>query len=414
MHCIVSVLALAALQVGAQTTEPTFQANNVGGGGRVSKESPHFRIFGASSTQADAAVRELEVAYTCFIGDLGWRSTGLSFNDASNRGPYSKMNIYGVSSLGAAAGQMFSDPRTGYSYLKVVTRYIADPAVTVHEFGHALAYHEKNWVDQQRTGAWWEPMANWVADTFMTSPLCAKARAQYNQPEGRTQIDLNKVIGSSHQTIVDASTGSGNYYQSWPLLTYVTNNPDKYPNLGPTTVREMMRQYKQKSNETPLHALERVAQSTPIQTIIGRYWARMAYVDIGHTQAQQLFQQLKTRINYSNLDSTGSGTYRVKRNRRPLYMGASIIPLKGTGAVTAKVTANAPFTATLAIRSQNGSVRYVDLANGAGEATRASGEEATLVIANTPSSLALYDAFSITGVVAQGLDYQVQLTGATP
>jgi hypothetical protein len=44
----------------------------------------------------------------------------------------------------------------------------------------------------------------------------------------------------------------------------------------------------------------------------------------------------------------------------------------------------------------------------------AEGEEASLVVVNTPAMLIQYDPFSISGDVARGLDYTVQLTGATP
>jgi hypothetical protein len=67
----------------------------------------------------------------------------------------------------------------------------------------------------------------------------------------------------------------------------------------------------------------------------------------------------------------------------------------------------------LAIRSSSGSVRYVDLENGSGSAMLASGEEASLVVVNTPDALIQYDPFQISGDVARGLDYTVQLTGAT-
>jgi hypothetical protein len=43
------------------------------------------------------------------------------------------------------------------------------------------------------------------------------------------------------------------------------------------------------NNETPLHALERLAAPVTVQTILGRYWARMAYLDIEHPIAQQEF-----------------------------------------------------------------------------------------------------------------------------
>ena len=47
--------------------------------------------------------------------------------------------------------------------------------------------------------------------------------------------------------------------------------------------------------------------------------------------------------------------------------------------------------------------------------TLESGEEATLVVANTPAALLQYDGFKLAGNPANmSLDYQVTLTGATP
>jgi len=383
---------------------------NVGGGGSQCEESPHFRVCGASGAEAMKALDLLEGTYSCFVETLCWRSSGLSFNDDSDAGPYHKVNIYSVGSLGSAAGQMFSDAPTGMSYLRVISRSLADPRVIVHEFGHALTYHEGGWVEQTRTGAWWEPVANFVADTFMTSPFCAAARQKHNIEEGGTIIELRKVLGDSHQVLVDGSQGSGNYYQSWPFLAYLTYNPDGYAGLGKTALRDMFREHNGR-NETPFHVLERVAMPTSVQTIVGRYWARMAYVDIGHKQAQDAFN--KAPVTSANLDAAGGEMYSVKSARAPRYMGANIIPLSGSGAISVKVTSSGMFTATLAIRAQAGTVRYVDLPSGAGEATLESGEEASLVVANTPALLD-YDPFSISGEAARGLDYQVQLTGATP
>jgi hypothetical protein len=139
----------------------------------------------------------------------------------------------------------------------------------------------------------------------------------------------------------------------------------------------------------------------------------MAYVDIGHKQAQAAFMSGRSRLNFANLDSTGAGAYKVKANRQPRYFGANIIPLTAMGEVTAKVTSSAPFTATLAIRASGGAVRYVELENGTATTTVAAGEEASLVVVNTPAALVMYDPFAISGEVARGLDYQVQLTGAT-
>lgn len=403
----------------ARAPPAQFTANaNVGPGGGTFTDSAHFRVYGQTGSTAQSALNQLEAAYKCFVDDLGWRSSGLSYNDNTDAdGPWYKVNVYSVGTLPGAAGVMHGDAATGLSWLEVQNSYITNPGVIVHEFGHGLTYHAKNWVDQGRTGAWWETVANWVADTYKTSPLCAAARSQYSQPEGSTEINLSKIIGNSFQVLVDGTAGSGNYYEAWPFFTYLHTNLDNFSGLGSAALKNMWAQYALRSNDTPLHNLARITGSTTVQRIVGRYWARMAYVDIGHAQGQQRFLSTRGSINFANFDSTGSGTYRVKSARQPRYMGANITPLKFSGSVTvtARVTAtNGAFTATLVARNtSSGATRYVDLASGSGSIAVTSGEEASLVVANTPAALIQYDPFAIPSNVNAGLDYSVTLTNAT-
>ncbi len=407
-----------ALATPAVTPPADFLANpKVGPGGTKYKDYPHFRIYNAQNDSiADGASKPLEAAYQCYVNDLGWRSSGLSFRQETDDGPFYKVNVYRVEDLPGAAANTATDQTAGLSFLNVVTKYMTEPSITVHEFGHALTYAAHWWIDQGRTGAWWETIAQFVADTYITSPVCAAARKAYVQPEGTTLVDLKKVIGDSFQVIVDGTKNSGNYYQAWPFFTYMFNNPDNYTGLGHGIFPAVWTRYKRNSNETPLHVLERlVVPDTRIQTVVAQYWARMAYVDIDHRQAAQLFASSRRSLNYANLDALTGGKYRVKPARQPRYMGANIIPLKatGTGTVGVNVTATAAFTATLAVRAASGTVRYVVLDKGVGEAAVGTGEEATLVVANTPDALILFDPFSLTAEANKGLDYQVQLTGAS-
>ncbi|KAI1088993.1 hypothetical protein F5B19DRAFT_485550 [Rostrohypoxylon terebratum] len=387
----------------------------VGPGGNKYKDSPHFRVYNAANDNvANTLLQTLESAYDCFVVGQGWRSTGLSFNQDTDDGPWYKMNVYDVADLGAnTAANTGTDSATGLSFLNVVTQWMNTPSITVHEFGHALTYAERYWIDQGRTGAWWETIANFVADTFITSSICEGSRSRYSQPSGDTLMNLQKVISDSYQVIVDGSRGTGNYYEAWPFLTYITNNPDNYTGLGMANFPNVWRKYKRNSNETPLHILDQLSAPAKIQAIVGRYWARMAYVDIGHEKARALFERQKKDFNYANLDSLGGGKYRVKAARQPRYMGANIIPLKATGAsIGVSITSTAPYTAFLAIKASSGAVRYVEVADDKAEVSLDNGEEASLVVANTPDSLYLYDPFSLTSDVSRGLDYQVQLTGA--
>ncbi|EPS40512.1 hypothetical protein H072_5641 [Dactylellina haptotyla CBS 200.50] len=406
---------------GGSGSEPaTFTANpSIGPGGSSYRDSAHFRVYGATSTSAaDSALNMLEGAYSCFIGTLGWRSPGLSYNDNTDSdGPWTKVNIYSVGTLPGAAGVMHADYATGEPWLEVVHQYLTIPGVTVHEFGHSMHYAQKTWVDQARTGAWWETVANYVADTYKTSPLCANARSKYGQSATATEINLNKVIGDSFQVIVDGTVDTGNYYEAWPFLAYLTYNPDGYSGLGTNALLNLFQQYSKNSNETPLHTLARVS-SAGASAIVGKYWARMAYVDIGHPTAGQVFLSQRSQYNYANLDSQGNNVYKPKSARRPQYMGANIVPLKKSGAVTVTVSvsgATLSYTATLSIRNtSSGATRYVALSGGSASASVASNEEVMFVIANTPSSPILYDAFSLSSEVKNGLDYSVTISGATP
>lgn len=223
------------------------------------------------------------------------------------------------------------------------------------------------------------------------------------------------------------SPKTGNHYDARTFLYYLTTNPDKRPNLGPNTVSDMMIEYRKGSNETPLDALEHVAAPTKIQQVIANYWAGMAYVDIGHSRAEQAFE--KTRpcvppvesteknpcIDYANLDSLGIGAYKVIRVRQPKYYGANIIPLNGTGPVSIKVTVSDPFSATLAVKLKTGGVSYTTLVGGIGQVMLRTGDSASLIIVNTPDSLTLYDGFKLdeSPAVLKGLDYKLIISRTT-
>jgi hypothetical protein len=334
------------------------------------------------------------------------------------------MNLYSTTTLNAG-GAMGADARYRLSFIEFRDNALNRPETAVHEFGHSLTYTDYTWVDQGRTGAWWETVANWVADTYNTDALCESVRTRKGLTAARdTIIDLEANIALSHLQIVSTR----NYYQAWPFLTYLTKNPDQYPGIGRMAVLDLMSNHL-RNNETPLHVLARLTSPISAQRVVGRYWARMAYLDIAHPKAQARY--MSTRNNsgfrtraYANLSSLGNNRYRVKADRAPLYAGANITPLNVSGGnLSVRVInlgnglSDSNFTATLSIRNTNtGVVRYVDVVGGTANATVASNEEVSLVVANTPNNLYLYNAFESTATSpdAIGLQYEVELTGATP
>lgn len=423
---VITSSAAASLTVRADAAAPAeYTANpNIGGGGSDFQESAHFRVLGAStSTKANNTLQHLEAAHDCFVETLGWRTPGLSFNDGGigkEVGPWYKLNVYSkqASDMPGAAGVQGTDMEAGLAYLDVVDEYLDVPDVVVHEYGHSMHLSEKNWINQGNTGAWWEPIANFIADTYISTPTCNAARAKHglSATEGDSVIALQKVIGDSYQVLVDGTSGTANYYESWPFIAYLTNNPDSYAGLGNDTLLRMIREYKLESNETPLHTLERLLSeatgNVTVQQVVGRYWAHMAYVDIGHAKAHEAFTAQRRGLTYDNLDGS-NGEYTVKSARAPRYMGANIIPLTTSGssvdvAITSEDTG---YTATLVVSNTEG-VKYTDVVSGKGSVQVADGDEVSLVVAKTPE-LAMYDAFKISDELNKGLQYSVKITGAT-
>lgn len=387
-----------------------------GGGGSNPANSGHFAIFGASGVEN--TLNFMEAAHQCFVEDWCWRSTGLS--RFSDEGPFSKMNIY-VKVI-SAGGVMQYDHGEGLAFLEVNPNSINSQHVVVHEFGHALTLTADGWVDQGNTGLWWESIAQFVAESFANSPYCADARADYGIAEGGTIINLDAVIENSHLTMCNNS----NQYEAWPFFTYITNNPDNYPGLGKMVVPELFRTHLG-NNETPLHVLERLTAPVSVQTILGRYWARMAYLDIESPAAQERFFQQRDSLDFDILDSLGGAAYQVKTARGPRYAGANIIPLQVTGDGNISITVtnlgngieDSNFTATLSVLQEDGTTRYVDLPGGTGQATILPDEEVSLVVANTPDTLYMYNpsdfgAAETSHPANTGLDYSVELTGAAP
>ncbi|KAF9693844.1 hypothetical protein EKO04_008387 [Ascochyta lentis] len=422
---LASAAPAASLTDRADAAAPAeYTANpSIGGGGSDSADSAHFRVLSAStSTKANKTLQHFEAAHSCFVETLGWRTPGLSINTGGigkEVGPWHKLNVYSknASDMPNAAGVLKTDMAAGLGYLDVVDEYLDAPDVVVHEYGHSMHYSEKNWVNQGNTGAWWEPIANFIADTYISTPTCnaARAAAGLSGKEDASIIVLSKVIGDSYQVLIDGTPGSGNYYQSWPFISYLTNNPDSYAGLGNDTLLRMIRQYKLESNETPLHTLERILSeatgNVTVQHVVGRYWAHMAYVDIGHAKAHEAFTAQRSTLTYGNLDGS-DGAYTVKSARAPRYMGANIIPLTVTGAsVDVAITSeDAGYTATLVVSSASG-VKYTDVVDGKGSVQVADGDEVSLVVAKTPE-LVLYDAFKISDELNKGLQYSVKITGA--
>ncbi|OHE99677.1 hypothetical protein CORC01_05035 [Colletotrichum orchidophilum] len=150
------------------------------------------------------------------------------------------------------------------------------------------------------------------------------------------------------------------------INVYSISNVDSAAGLGKDMVHQMTVRHEKNSNETPLHTRSHV----------------------GHHQAQETFKCAKDSITFGNVDKSGHD-YKVKSARAHRYMGYNIMP---------------PTTLS----------GKVDLTNNAGSAEVTSGEEASLVVANTSKNLIFYNGFQLAISDAnKGCDYAFNLTEAT-
>jgi hypothetical protein len=245
----------------------------------------------------------------------------------------------------------------------------------------------------------------------MTSPFCEAARKKYGFNDFPSILRWEPVINNAHLVLVDGTPGKGNYYQSWPFLAYLTYNPDKIRGLGKFAVRDMIRAFKRPSNETPLHSLAKVVAPTSVNEVVAKYWARAAVGEVGHPKSRTRFESARKGLNYASLDKDGD-EYNIKDARAPKYMGAGVHPINGTGNISIQVTSDGPFTAMLSVRTKSGEVKLVDLPKGVGQTTVGAGDEAALVVVNTPEALVIYNGFEIAkSAAAKTLSYSIKISG---
>lgn len=402
-------------------------------------DSARFRVYSNNSIDQNVLSYEntedillgleyLESAYTYFVDDVGFRSPSLSVY--SNDGPYYKMNVYSTKIEGdGAAGKFFSDAGAGLGFIQTQrggkfvydSRGIKNLQLLVHEFGHALTYSEYNWASQSSTNGWMETVAEWVTDAYLTSP----AYQQLMEKLGLGREEINRIPSNilelSYLTIVHKE----NEYMAWPFLTYLTHNPDGIARLGKSIVPDLHRQHRH-NNETPLHVLQRIIAPVTVQYVLGRYWARMAYLDINHSSfsfppRRHASTNFIDRA-YANWQALGGNRYQVIPYKKPMYGGANINPLtvlNGTVEVQVVAADNTAtgFIATLSVYdAATEQTRYIPLIEGYATATLTTTEEASLVVVNNPTKLLYYDAdySTLQSPEQVGLDYTVTLLGAEP
>ena len=389
-------------------------------------ESEHFVIFyGNNDTTGqvnDAFLQrnleDYEKLWHCYGEYLGMENMNVDTYGRSDQ-KY-KTNVY-LTYTGLDQypdGWAFMSAEDGYGIEIISPNAMLDDLTTAHEFGHVVTMHQKAWVDQDITGAWWEPLANWFREMYLGSPYYT----------GTTQTcGFEPYLRNLSLTLPHGR----NYYEVWPFLVYLSYNPDQLPGLGMDTVKRMISEAQ--PNEYPFDTLSRLF-GTDAQTIFGHYAKRMATFDFG---AQEAYQSEFNRILaqspfywnlfYTVLEDNGTGWMQSPEEDSPMQSGLNIVPLQITGDTIhvdfrgLSDDPNAGWKACIVTVDANGNETYSDLF-GSGESMSLSADGAVsayLTVSAMPKDPYAVNAFHKdnvssykNGTERRRYPYEVKISGA--
>lgn len=301
-----------------------------------------------------------------------------------------------------------------------------------HEFGHVLTMHLKSWVDNGITGSWWEPVANWYKEQYLYSP--------YYRFNGRTYGPDTDFFEPLYKTLNLLLVHGRNYYESWPFLQYLTENPEEYPYYGRDFIKRVMSEAHM--GEHPLHTVDRLSPGVSLKDTLGHYAKRMASLDFGQKDVyKKRFEKMisidhNKQIVFTQLVrvSDKDDWWKVPIERAPQQTGMNIIPLIPEGSGNGReITVDfkglvdeergSDWRACIVVMDSKGNARYSGLWNDGENSVILSSDENTvyLVVIATPDEIVPVSAFDSEKVSPFQWDpsknrfpYEVQITGAVP
>lgn len=344
-------------------------------------QTEHFQIFydtdGANShlvTEEFLAKCEevLENCWDLFIVKMGMEPTSTSVLPGGDHTTQYKTNVV---LMGTGVDHYYLDANgwgaygavdtAGYPYFMCCIAAMSSPTTVAHEFGHAVHYAQGDnaWENNIYLGPWFEAVANWFAEQYMY---------EYDTSVAYDTELSHLYLRATHLTKMN---GRG-YYEAWPILQYLTEDPDNTGVYGKTFVQKLLSYDSGSTNTLFWEVLEACNGELTTADTIGLYASHMATLDFENKENynNKINSLINARVfywqqRYTMLESLGdvSDTYAVPIERAPEAMGYNIIPLEFTpGEVS--VTLNpltdvegASWRARLVVESQAGETGYSDL-----------------------------------------------------
>ena len=347
-----------------------------------SYQTEHFQFLwgnGGTSTQVTREFLEgnakiLEDCWDIYMNELKMTPPSRSVSSSADTTDY-KLNvvILGTGIPHYEDGWAYAGlDDAGYPYLMCCTGamiYSPETWVTPHEFGHAVHYMQGNnsWAGNVYLGPWYEAIANWFREQYLISDKYT-AKQFYS-------TDLSYLyLRASNLTACNGRA----YYEAWPILQYLTENPDGLPGYGADFVHKMLANGS--STDTLYTLIERLNPDVTLADTLGYYASHMANFDLKNREnyidkinsfynTKEFYEQQY----YTMLEYIGNNTYIVPDERSPQAGGFNIVPLEARfkdGETVAIVNvmlnglydkANAQWRARIVVEQSDGSVRYSNL-----------------------------------------------------
>jgi hypothetical protein len=345
--------------------------------------------------------RVMDTAWRVLIDDYGF--TPPTRARGSNSGDHFKINVViqntgirGHDNTNDGWGAFAGMDGQGFPFVMLVPQAMNGfSATAVHEFGHCVVF-ANGWASNEPVGPWHEAVSNYMSEIVLRSPRWAQIGASATQLSG----DYRRYAWN--YALQKASPRA--YYQCWPLLIYVSENPDNLPNLGGALINRIIREA---TNHEPFFTtMYRLLGDTAARDVLGHYAKRMGTHDLGNG-SNLYWNDINTHVGqrnntnwgrvYTILEPTGNAnTWAVPTDRAPQASGFNVIPvtLPAAGQVMS-VTLNglsgqtgADWRFSISIRDSNNRSHYSNLARPGQTATLtvpANAQHAFVSVTATPS-----------------------------
>ncbi len=364
-----------------------------------SVESEHFRILYGKERPANKRVQitdemlqgnleHLEAIRDFYINEIGMRDIGgpaISWwQDGSTK---YKCNIY-ISGTGLGRdGWAFvnvehpEDGAYAYAVFDQDSMSVSNPQSTVlpHELAHVFVSHQKGAL----VWDWNEPVADFLRNEWQKNAGAFK--------DGPNTVDF----GIFAQNTEWRYPSEKKWYEIWPILTYIYENPDKYQGLGKQAILKLLQDSKT-DDKSYYHKMERV-MGVEIEKILCGTVRRLVTMDF---DKQELYQGTLNRVKkdmFTSLEDAGDGWQKVSDSKMPQQTGFNIIPLTvdlKKSAISVELyetgsSANAGHTASIVTVTESGDARYSDMWHDGVGSIKLRGDEknAYLVVVATPKEL---------------------------